>query len=144
MPRPKNMTMLNHDLAAPRDRLIAQLLDSLVAIVMIIVSALLSSLSTKIGVIVATFGVWAAIFYILFADGLKGGQSYGKRIMGVCVIDATSGRPCTFIKSLLRNVSLAFLGLIDWVFIFSAKRQRLGDMLANTIVVSKKSRSNIY
>lgn len=138
------MTMLNHSLAARGDRLIAQLLDSFVAVLVIIVSVLLSNLSTKIGEIVGLFGILAALFYILCADGLAGGQSYGKRIMGICVIDATSGRSCTFIKSLLRNISLAFLGLIDWIFIFSEKRQRLGDMLANTIVVRKKSRSNIY
>jgi uncharacterized RDD family membrane protein YckC len=138
------MTMLNHDLAARGDRLIAQFLDSLVAVLVIIVSARFSNLSTKIGEIVRIFGILAALFYILCADGLKGGQSYGKRIVGICVIDATSGKPCTFIKSLLRNITLAFLGLIDWVFIFSEKRQRLGDKLANTIVVSKNSRSNIY
>jgi uncharacterized RDD family membrane protein YckC len=138
------MTMLDRDLAARGDRLVAQFLDSFVAVFVIIVSAFLSSFSEKIGEIVLIFGVLAALFYILCADGLKGGQSYGKRIMGICVIDATSGRSCTFIKSFLRNASLAFLGIIDWVFIFSEKRQRLGDMLANTIVVSEKPRSGIY
>jgi uncharacterized RDD family membrane protein YckC len=138
------MTMLNHDLAARGDRLIAQFLDSFVAILLVVVAALLSNLSVKIGEVLGTFGVSAALFYILCADGLEGGQSYGKRIMGICVVDAKSGRPCTFIKSFLRNISLAFLGLIDWAFIFSEKRQRLGDMLAGTIVVTKKSRSNIY
>jgi len=135
------MTMLDHDLAERGDRLVAQFIDSFVAILVIILSAFLSGLSETIGGIVALFGLLFAIFYILCADELEGGQSYGKRVMGIYVIDSTSGKPCTFIKSFVRNIPLAFLGIIDWIFIFSEKRQRLGDMLANTIVVRKKARS---
>lgn len=135
------MTILEYDLAKRGDRLVAQFIDSFVAILVIILAKSLSGLSEIIGGILALFGLLVAIFYILCADGSEDGQSYGKRVMGICVIDATSGKPCTFIKSFARNVPLAFLGIIDWIFIFSEKRQRLGDMLANTIVVRKKARS---
>jgi uncharacterized RDD family membrane protein YckC len=73
------------------------------------------------------------------SDALEGGQSLGKKVFQISVIDMTLRRPCTPMKSLIRNLPLAFLGIIDWVFIFSEKRQRLGDMLANTIVVKKNS-----
>ena len=76
-----------------------------------------------------------AFLYILLSDGFAGGQSYGKRIVNTEVVDATSGEPCTFGKSFLRNLLLMLLGLIDWVFIFGEKRQRLGDKAANTIVI---------
>lgn len=72
------------------------------------------------------------------ADGLMHGQSFGKRIMEIYVIDAKSGRPCTFIQSLIRNSSL-LLGLIDCMFVFSEKQQRLGDKIAKTIVIKKTS-----
>ena len=137
------MTMLDHDLAERGDRLVAQFIDFLVVILAIILSAFLSSFSEIIGGIVALFGLLFAIFYILCADGLKGWQSYGKQVMKICVMDATSGKPCTFVKSFIRNIPLAFLGIIDWIFIFSEKRQRLGDMLANTIVVRKTHRSRV-
>lgn len=137
------MTMLERELAGRGDRLVAQFIDSFVAILVIILAAFISGISEKIGEIVVLFGLLFAVFYVLCADGLKGGQSYGKQIMRICVIDATSGKPCTFMKSFIRNIPLAFLGIIDWIFIFSEKRQRLGDMLANTIVVRKKSRSRV-
>ncbi|HEY9762783.1 MAG TPA: RDD family protein [Trichocoleus sp.] len=135
--------MLGHDLAGHGDRLIAQFIDSFVALVAIILAVILSSISEAIGAIALLLGVLFALFYILCADGLKGGQSYGKQMMGICVIDVTTGRPCTFAKSFLRNIPLAFLGIIDWIFIFSEKRQRLGDMLANTIVIRKKTRARV-
>ena len=80
--------------------------DFLVVILAIILSAFLSSFSEIIGGIVALFGLLFAIFYILCADGLKGWQSYGKQVMKICVMDATSGKPCTFVKSFIRNILL--------------------------------------
>lgn len=78
-----------------------------------------------------------AIFYRFFSDGLNKGQSLGKQVMGISVVDAVSKRPCTIMKSFIRNLSLSVLRLIDLIFIFSKKRQRLGDRIANTIVIQK-------
>jgi uncharacterized RDD family membrane protein YckC len=136
--------MTNHDLATPVDRLIAQFLDSLVAILVIVVSTILTLFSSKLGEILGLLGLAAAFLYILCADGLEGGQSYGKRALGICVIDATSGRSCTFLQSFIRNIPLSLLGVIDWIFIFTERRQRLGDLFANTIVVRSESRSDFY
>lgn len=71
------------------------------------------------------------------------GQTIGKMILGIVVVKE-NGEPCTFAAALLRNV----LRLIDVLpqfyligFIFMAlaeKRQRIGDRLANTIVVRIK------
>jgi uncharacterized RDD family membrane protein YckC len=112
-----------------------EFLDSLIGIGILIVSALPFAMSETIGGITLTAGFLIATFHLLFADGLSGGQSYGKRMAGTAVIDATTGKPCTFGQSLLRNCLLSLLGPIDWVFIFGNKRQRLGDKAANTIVV---------
>lgn len=136
--------MLDHDLATRGDRLAAQFLDSFFAVVIILVAVLFASASDIIAPAVITLGSVAAILYILCADGITGGQSYGKHVLKICVIDATTGRPCSVWKSFLRNISLAFLGMIDWIFIFSEKRQRLGDLIANTIVVKKDGRSSNY
>lgn len=122
-------------LASLSDRLFGQILDSLVAMVGVILAVILSAFSSNIGGIVLIAAILYALYYILFADGFVGGQSYGKRVAHTAVIDAASGAPCTFWQSFIRNLLLALLGLIDWVFIFGKKRQRLGDKAANTIVI---------
>ena len=123
------------NLGSLSDRLLGQILDSFVAIGAIVVAAILTVVSPRIGAIAMIAAIVYAIFYILFADGFEGGQSYGKRVAHTAVIDATTGKPCTFSQSFLRNLLLTLLGIIDWVFIFGKKRQRLGDKAANTIVV---------
>lgn len=49
-----------------------------------------------------------------------------------------TGAPCSCGQSLARNLLLAVLGPIDWVFIFGERHQCLGDKLAGTIVRSTK------
>jgi uncharacterized RDD family membrane protein YckC len=123
------------NLASLSDRLFGQILDSLVAVAAFAAAAVLYLISPTLGGLGFVLAILFAIFYILFADGLEGGQSYGKRLVHTACIDATTGAPCTFWQSFIRNLLLALLGLIDWIFIFGKKRQRLGDKAANTIVV---------
>lgn len=107
--------------------------------------------------------IWV-ILYFLFQDGINTGQSFGKRIMSMRVIDAQDGTPCPYWKSVVRNVFpflLFFIGVlftvvfeslmgdiagifmvggllvfhIDALMIFGDKRQRLGDKVAKTLVV---------
>jgi uncharacterized RDD family membrane protein YckC len=80
-------------------------------------------------------------FYILFADGLPGGQSLGKRLLRTAVIQERTGQPCGWWRSFVRNFMLALLGPLDWVFVFGKRRQRLGDMAAGTIVVALGARA---
>ena len=63
------------------------------------------------------------------------GFSLGKRLMGIRVVDRDSKHTCTLGQSMWRNVSLILT--IDWLFIFGRRRARLGDMMANTIVVKR-------
>jgi uncharacterized RDD family membrane protein YckC len=123
------------NLASFGDRLFGQILDSIVAIVAVVVSLVPYTFSETLGQVTFVCGVFFALFYILFADGFRNGQSYGKRIMKTAVIDATTGKPCTFGQSFVRNLLLLILGVIDWVFIFGERRQRLGDKAANTLVI---------
>jgi uncharacterized RDD family membrane protein YckC len=123
------------NLGSLSDRLLGQILDSFVAIGAFVLAAILYAVSPTIGAVAVIAAIVYAIFYILFADGFAGGQSYGKRVAHTAVIDASTGEPCTFGQSFLRNLLLTLLGIIDWVFIFGKKRQRLGDKAANTIVV---------
>jgi uncharacterized RDD family membrane protein YckC len=122
------------DLASLDERFLAHLIDLFIYIGILSLSIFVSLSFFRIGFFLAIL----AILYLLFSDAFKGGQSIGKRLMEIQVVDATSRKPCTAFKSLIRNLSLTFLGMFDWGFIFSEKRQRLGDKLANTIVIKKR------
>jgi uncharacterized RDD family membrane protein YckC len=85
--------------------------------------------------ILGVAGFILAAAYLLLADGLPNGQSIGKRVLDIAVIDQRTRKPCTYFQSFVRNFLLALLGIFDWIFIFGRKHQRLGDLAASTIVV---------
>jgi uncharacterized RDD family membrane protein YckC len=118
-------------LASLGERFIAQILDGVITLLLIIGGGLL---------IQELVFVWLClgIAYLWFADALPNGQSLGKRAVNISVIDAKNGRPCTVLQSFIRNFLLSLLGIFDWIFIASEKRQRLGDMAASTIVIKVK------
>ena len=123
-------------LASRFNRLAGQFVDGLVGGAPFVAAVFLMMMSNTLGIVAfIAAGLWA-IFYYFFADGLHDGQSYGKRWLGMRVVSDENGRPCTFGQSFLRNLLLAILGPIDWIFIFGDKHQRLGDKAAGTIVVS--------
>ncbi len=126
-------------LASRGSRLGAQILDSFIAFipffgVAILVGVAPDGIADSLAVLFAP-AILLVPLYILFADAFPGGQSYGKRALGIAVVDKWSGAPCTAWQSFVRNVLLAILGFFDWIFIFGEKQQRLGDMAADTIVV---------
>ena len=128
--------MMTHPLASRSNRLLGQILDGLIGAAPILVGVVLSSFSDALGGGLVMLGFAWSAFYYLFADGFPGGRSLAKRWLGMEVIDATSGAPCSFWQSFVRNLLLALLGPIDWVFIFGERHQRLGDKAAGTIVVA--------
>lgn len=111
-------------------------------------------------------GPLAGVTYILISDGLKGGGSLGKRIIGLrVVILADGGTPCDFKTSIIRNsvfgAALASFILIGWIpylgkllaFVLLAATvvaeailiytddsgSRFGDRIAGTMVVNTKA-----
>ena len=127
---------LNH--ASRISRLIGQFLDGFVSVAPMFgayIVGVITGFEGITGILLLAAALWS-VGYILFADGMRGGQSLGKRWMGMVVIDAKSGEPCSYGKSFLRNLTLVLLGPLDWIFIFGDSRRRLGDRLAGTVVVS--------
>ncbi len=101
-------------------------------------------------------GTIPAFCYALFHDGLGLGQSLGKRMLGIQVIQPSIEMPCSFFSSFLRNFILGlsvilltfdgggfFSGLIFlpwfatefWLLMTLETHQRVGDVFANTSVV---------
>jgi uncharacterized RDD family membrane protein YckC len=101
-------------------------------------------------------GPLAAFLYILICDGLKGGRSLGKRVVGLKVVNTTTGKAADFKDSMIRNSTVAIpvlffmvplVGWILWIVIGIPilaielylmtrldQQARLGDTMADTKV----------
>jgi uncharacterized RDD family membrane protein YckC len=91
--------------------------------------------------------------YFICKDGLPGGQSLGKRVMGLMVIQPREGTPATVLESFFRGlpftllclfpilselmISLFCLGLFVEALGTYRYRQKFGDLLAGTQVIEK-------
>lgn len=131
------------ELASLSSRLVAQFIDVVIGLLILIpasgaASTPLSEFS-EISALTILLSFSGFVAYILFADSFSKGQSLGKRLIHISVIDEKTGKPCSVIKSFVRNLSLICLGFIDWLLIFGRDRQRLGDMLARTKVIKGRS-----
>jgi uncharacterized RDD family membrane protein YckC len=88
-------------------------------------------------------GGFLAVLYITFRDGLFGGQSLGKKIMGVRVVHM-DGRSISYVDSSFRNVLFIIYLVMPLAIAVEAvaawrhpERRRLGDRIARTCVVQK-------
>ena len=128
--------ILGFTLATRFERLTALVMDGIIAVAPLIATFFVAPSLGGAAALVFPLTVAWMFFHGFLGDGLGDGQSLGKQFIGIRVIDATSGRACTFLQSFIRNVVLSALGPIDWLFIFGERRQRLGDRAAGTIVVT--------
>jgi uncharacterized RDD family membrane protein YckC len=90
-------------------------------------------------------GYAIAIAYILTKDalpatgGFLGGQSIGKKLMGIKAIKEDTGASLVgdYGTAITRQVSLMIplFGIVDALMVFSDDRKRFGDKWAKTIVV---------
>ncbi|WP_374438811.1 RDD family protein [Inhella sp.] len=74
---------------------------------------------------------WFTYFFV--RDAIPG-QSFGKRLLGIRVVQHESGLSCTWSKSFWRNVAHVIFA-IDALCALGHRRMRLGDMIAGTVVV---------
>ena len=122
-------------LAHPGKRFQGQFIDGFIAYVSGIIAFYLFDVALTRDVAVYG-GIFIGLIYFLFSDSIPYGQSIGKKLLNIQVVNATSMQPCTPLESFLRNVTFP-LGLFDWVFIFFGQHKRLGDFIASTIVIKK-------
>jgi uncharacterized RDD family membrane protein YckC len=116
----------SHELASAGDRLLASLLDGFVA---------------GIPILIPILGwIWAFV-YTWTKDALPflGGQSLGKRAMGIRVVNVNTGKPIKndYGAAIIRQLSLMIplFGIVDVCMVLSSERRRFGDKWAKTIVV---------
>lgn len=112
------------ELASRFARWFAQQLDFFVlGIPFLIVTGVLAHFSILVESAAFVGVLWAG-FYLLFQDGISNGQSFGKRIMSMRVVNAETGDPCSYGKSVARNlfiipVAIAVFGLLIFLETFS-------------------------
>ena len=135
--KPKNLAGLGR-------RFIARIIDNIIGSLLLIPAVFMGmlpmydALTVYLGwsVKASSFGIFflvLAFAYWLGADALKG-QSLGKRMMKIRVVDEYTGASCTLLQSIVRNLALVF-GILDYIFIFFGSRKRLGDMIVGTKVL---------
>lgn len=87
---------------------------------------------------------WCALYfvYVVAFEGFRG-QTLGKMFLGIEVIRAEDGGLPGPGRAALRALTFMFADMIAGPFVMmsSPRRQRPGDMAANTLVVRKKRRS---
>jgi uncharacterized RDD family membrane protein YckC len=114
------------ELASAGQRFLASLLDVIVA---------------GVPAFIPVVGWIWAILYIWTKDALPflGGQSVGKKVLGVRVVNLETGKPIKgdYGAAITRQLSLAIpvFGLVDACMVFSSECRRFGDKWAGTVVV---------
>lgn len=131
-------------------RVVAYVIDSLVSAVLmfvVLIPALVvlfagifinPALGTLIYVLLLIVSVLVMLGYSLLKDGLFGGRSPGKKLMGLKVVNVRKNTACSFKDSLLRNLTfmVPVLNIIECLMPFvDAEGLRFGDKLAGTQVV---------
>ncbi len=134
-------------MAGPYVRVLAYLLDLLIRLALLMVVSILIGLighfmgSGISGGLQSLLMFFVMFFYYIVFEAGKRGASPGKRIMGLRVVD-TTGAPITFGQSFIRNMLRFADGMPPPMYGFgllstllTTRFQRLGDLLANTVVV---------
>lgn len=114
------------------------MIDSMITVFLFIFVGRLAAFIGLPSSVVGALALGSGVVYYLFSDAMPNGQSLGKKLLGMSVIDERSYLSCNLYQSFIRNITTPFLSFFDWIFIFFGSRKRLGDMLASTIVVRSK------
>jgi uncharacterized RDD family membrane protein YckC len=126
------------NLASTGSRYVAQFVDQVIAVLIVMAVSFLIGiigLNTAFGLVLVVSSYAA---YILMNDAMPNVQSIGKKLLSIKVINKESGKNCSLSESFLRNITtvIPFLAVIDALLIFGVKKQRMGDKIANTLVVN--------
>jgi uncharacterized RDD family membrane protein YckC len=137
--------------ASVGDRFVAVLIDHIilafVSLAFVIPAFILGAFAFSFGfalffgpLILLDFLLW--LLYFSYFEGTTG-QTFGKSLVGIKVVDEATQRPIDMGRALIRNL----LRIIDWLPFFyilgfilvevEEKKKRLGDMAANTVVVKE-------
>ncbi|MCA9013946.1 MAG: RDD family protein [Planctomycetaceae bacterium] len=144
---PENV-ILTYQLAGPAQRYIAYMIDLVIRMLMVfgmmIITPMLGIVlpGTAMGIMLVLMflNTWG---YYTISEGFFKGQSIGKHFCGLRVI-RDEGYPITFWPALLRNLvrsadAIIFYGIGITSMLLTRRFQRLGDLVAGTVVIQERS-----
>jgi uncharacterized RDD family membrane protein YckC len=115
-------------------RMLAALID--LAVVGVGAAAIVSVAGSVGAPLVAVIAGWALYYYFACESG--GGQTLGKRLLGLRVVmvdGRTPGMRDVAVRTVLRLVDTALIGLVS-MLATGERRARLGDLAAGTMIVT--------
>lgn len=142
---------IDYPVAGVGERMAARLIDLAIFFGLYILFILIGLITAVfkspaiIIVLLIIYGV-AYVFYNLIYEIFFDGQSAGKRILKIKVVSLDGGQPSIgqyFIRWLFRLVDFALTGQIAGLICVavSAKKQRIGDIVAGTTVIKTVART---
>src|SRR5215210_4252331 len=144
---------LEYELGSVGDRMLGSIIDGIIktAYAIFVMATFVFGNSRAFSGLYIVFLVLLAlpfVFYNLASELLLNGQSVGKKIMGIKVI-SLSGEPPSFSQYLnrwvFRLVDFTLSGNMIGIIMIAAteKKQRLGDLVAGTVLVKTTPRTQI-
>lgn len=128
-------------------RIVALVIDVILfAVVIGILSSVVGVISQTLGGFVSTIGGLLFFVYYIYFEA-EYGQTIGKMVMKIVVVTEDGG-PLTYreaiIRTLLRIIdALPFFYLIGLIAILlTDRKQRLGDIVADTVVVEEQGKAS--
>ena len=152
---PPTAVAVSYQYAGLLTRFFASLIDLVILLVFSIVLAIpFGILTWSASYYTGGFGPWVSliwgpfavvvfVLWVLYFTYLesRSGQTFGKRAVDLKVVSLPTGKPPDFGHALVRNI----VRIVDWlpvlylvgfvVALLTPRKQRLGDILANTAVV---------
>ena len=101
----------------------------------------MADLNVFMSLLASGFAVLSAVIWIVYFTYFEGttGQTPGKKLLDIKVVSGSGRQPtmgAALIRTILRiidGIAFYILGLV--IILLTEKKQRLGDILANTVVV---------
>ncbi|MFZ5597213.1 MAG: RDD family protein [Bacillota bacterium] len=120
-------------------------LGLLVALALYLTGRTLSGLEQYLLAVIIVAGFLVNGGYFIIMEYFRGGRTFGKGVLGLRVMQG-NGSPLTFVSAVIRNLfriidiipGSYLVGLIS--ILAHPRNKRVGDMIANTVVVHDSSR----
>lgn len=150
---------IEYEIASLGDRIVARIIDLGIFVLIfilgyIVFGGILDLGNSDIAAIVAycTYGA-LFVFYDLLCEIYMNGQSLGKKSMKIKVISADGNRPTVgqflmrwifrAVDFLVPGFAMAGGGVALITAVFTEKEQRIGDIVAGTVVIKTEQRTQI-
>lgn len=143
---------IEYEIASVGERILANLLDSLIIIGYFLLIAIVYSIAftfskSTTGIVIMILLGLPVMLYNLLCETFMNGQSFGKRFRKIKVI-RVDGNQATFgnylLRWILRLIEVLPYGLIAIItIIINGKGQRLGDIAAGTMVIKLRDKQKL-